>query len=191
MVSKGSLITKKVIAYALKDLMKTKDFEKISIKEIMEHADYRRQTFYDHFSDKFELLDWIYKQEITEIISDFLTYEHWSKTIPRMLHYFEKNKEFYQKSLLIKENNSFDFYFSKHIQEFIKHILLTSNKAISSAQLERNAHFFAYGFTGIIKEWLFDGCFTPTEEIEDYLISVIESTIEKVEVVTEVSSFKK
>ncbi|MBP2966662.1 dihydroxyacetone kinase transcriptional activator DhaS, partial [Acinetobacter baumannii] len=106
MVSNGSLITKKVIAYSLKALMKTKDFEKIAIKEIMEHADYRRQTFYDHFSDKYELLDWIYEQEITEIIEHFISYEHWTKIIPRMLHYFEKNKQFYQNALSIKNHYS-------------------------------------------------------------------------------------
>ena len=178
MVSNGSLITKKVIAYSLKDLMKTKDFQKISIKEIMEHADYRRQTFYDHFADKYELLDWIYQQEIKEIIEHFIAYEHWTKIIPRMLHYFEKNHDFYQKSLLIKANNSFDYYFSKQIQAFIKNILLEANMVnCSPSQLEKNTHFYSYGFTGIIKEWLLDGCHSPTKEIELFLISVIDSTI--------------
>ena len=180
MVSNGSLITKKVIAYSLKDLMKTKDFQKISIKEIMEHADYRRQTFYDHFADKYELLDWIYQQEITEIIEHFISYEHWTKIISRMLHYFEKNLFFYEKALLITENNSFDSCFSDQIQQFIKSILLESNNANCSIdQLEKNTHFYAYGFTGIIKEWIFDKCQTPAKEIEDFLISVVESTIIK------------
>ena len=180
MVSNGSLITKKIIAYSLKDLMKTKDFQKISIKEIMEQADYRRQTFYDHFADKYELLDWIYQQEITEIIEHFISYEHWTKIIPRMLHYFEKNLKFYEKALLITENNSFDTCFSNQIQRFIKSILLESDKNdCSKEQLEKNTHFYAYGFTGIIKEWIFEGCQTPLAEIESFLISVIDSTIIK------------
>lgn len=178
MVSSGSLITKKVIAYSLKDLMKTKDFQKIAIKEIMEHADYRRQTFYDHFADKYELLDWIYNQEITEIIEHFISYEHWTKIIPRMLHYFQKNQIFYQKALNIPENNSFDKCFSSHIQLFVKSILVeTDTTNWSLAQLEKNALFYAYGFTGIIKDWLISGCETPVEEMEAFLTSVIQSTI--------------
>ncbi len=180
MEAKGSLITKKIIAYSLKDLMKTKDFEKISIKEIMLHADYRRQTFYEYFSDKYELLNWIYNQEITEIIEHFISYEHWTKIIPRMLHYFEKNKFFYQQALLVKENNAFDTSFSKHIQLFIKTIMLEVNHStFSLEQLERNTLFYAYGFVGIIKDWLFNDCQTPTKEMEMFLISVIDSTIIK------------
>lgn len=178
MVSNGSLITKKIIAYALKDLMKTKDFEKISIKEIMEHADYRRQTFYDHFSDKYELLDWIYEQEITEIIADFISYEHWTKIIPRMLHYFKKNKLFYQQALSIHNYHSFDLCFTHHIELFLKTILLEDkSNSCSIEQLEKNTHFLAYGFTGIVKEWLFEDCQKSDEEMESFLISVIESTI--------------
>ena len=107
-------------------------------------------------------------------------YEHWTKIIPRMLHYFEKNLSFYEKALLITENNSFDSCFSDQIQQFIKSILLESNNAnCSTDQLEKNTHFYAYGFTGIIKEWIFDKCQTPAKEIEDFLISVVESTIIK------------
>lgn len=178
MVSNGSLITKKVIAYALKDLMKTKDFEKISIKEIMEHADYRRQTFYDHFSDKYELLDWIFNQEITEIIEHFIDYEHWTKIIPRMLHYFEKNKLFYQKAFLIKNHHSFDSCFSEHIQLFIRSILIQRNPLLSTtSQLDKNTLFYAYGFTGIIKNWLLDQQDLALEDMEEYLISVIDTTM--------------
>ncbi len=180
MVSNGSLITKKVIAYSFKDLMKTKDFQKISIKEIMSHADYRRQTFYDHFVDKYELLEWIYDQEITEIIEHFISYEHWTKIIPRMLHYFKKNHLFYQKALLIPENSSFDTCFSNHIQLFIKSILTeTTPDMYSVEQLEKNTLFYAYGFTGIIKEWIQTQCEAPIEEMEDFLISVIDTTIKK------------
>ena len=178
MVQNSSLITKKVIAYSFKDLLKVKEFQKISIKDIMTHADYRRQTFYDHFADKFELLEWIYNQEITEIIEHFINYEHWTKIIPRILAYFEKNKLFYQKTLVITEQNNFDLLFSKHLEYFIRTILIeTSPGKLSEQELKQNTKFYAYGFTGIIKEWLFNDCETSTDEIEVFLISVIETTI--------------
>lgn len=51
----SSLITKKRIAKAFKELFLEKDFEKISIVTIMDRAGIRRQTFYNHFLDKYQL----------------------------------------------------------------------------------------------------------------------------------------
>ncbi|MEG0255848.1 MAG: dihydroxyacetone kinase transcriptional activator DhaS [Vagococcus sp.] len=177
MVSNGSLITKKVIAYAFKDLLKHTDFQKISIKDIMSHADYRRQTFYDHFSDKYELLDWIYHQEMTETIDHFINYDYWKKIVSRILFYFEKNKLFYQKTLIINSDSSFDGILATHLQSFFKEILLESDtKKLTPNQIKRNSSFYAHGLTGLIKEWLLDDCSTPISEMENIIINIIDTT---------------
>lgn len=51
-----SLITKKAIAQALKNLCRDKAFDKISIADITTACGLNRQTFYYHFQDKYELL---------------------------------------------------------------------------------------------------------------------------------------
>ncbi|MGO3733193.1 MAG: dihydroxyacetone kinase transcriptional activator DhaS [Vagococcus sp.] len=183
MVSNGSLITKKVIAYSFKDLMKTKDFQKISIKDIMSHADYRRQTFYDHFSDKYDLLSWIYNQEITENIEHFINYEHWTNIIPRILTYFQKNKDFYQQTLRLTEQQSFDQYFVRHTQHFIITILESEQSCLPKTNnhqtIEDIAKFYAFGLSGLVTEWVFNDCDTPIDELELFLVTVIESSILK------------
>ena len=69
----SSIITKKKIAKAFKQLLKTEQFDKISVRKIMEVADIRRQTFYDHFLDKYDLLSWIFVTELQEQIIDNFT----------------------------------------------------------------------------------------------------------------------
>ena len=61
-----SLITKKALADSLKELTREKTFDKISVKDISEKCGINRQTFYYHFIDKFDLLEWIYKTELLE-----------------------------------------------------------------------------------------------------------------------------
>ncbi|EGP69693.1 putative dihydroxyacetone kinase regulator-like protein [Streptococcus mitis SK1080] len=70
----SSLITKKRIAKAFRDLLTTREFDKISIVDIMESAGIRRQTFYNHFLDKYELLDWIFENDLTEYITNNLDF---------------------------------------------------------------------------------------------------------------------
>ena len=54
-----------LLANSLKELSQTKAIEKITIKEITDKAGVIRPTFYNHFQDKFDLLEWI-------IITDLL-----------------------------------------------------------------------------------------------------------------------
>ncbi|WP_434654795.1 TetR family transcriptional regulator [Thermoanaerobacterium thermosaccharolyticum] len=74
----NSQITKKAMADVLKELMKTKPLNKISVQDIVDKCGLNRQTFYYHFHDIFELLEWIYKKEAIEKISQYKNYEHWT-----------------------------------------------------------------------------------------------------------------
>ncbi len=49
--------TRKLLQGALGTLMQTKSFDEISVQDITEAATVNRATFYDHYTDKFALLD--------------------------------------------------------------------------------------------------------------------------------------
>ena len=55
----SGLDTDEKIAKSLKTLMLSKSFEKITVKEITDGAGVIRPTFYNHFSDKYEVIEWI------------------------------------------------------------------------------------------------------------------------------------
>ena len=55
--------TKRQLADALKQCMAQKPLEKISIREITDRCGLRRETFYYHFSDIYDLLKWMFEEE--------------------------------------------------------------------------------------------------------------------------------
>ena len=62
--SRNNNTTDQVLADSLKALVLQKPVEKITIKEITDKAGVIRPTFYNHFQDKYELLEWIIREEI-------------------------------------------------------------------------------------------------------------------------------
>lgn len=106
-----SLITKKRIAKAFKVLLAQDPFEKISVVDIMQEAKIRRQTFYNHFLDKYELMDWIFETELKEQITDNLNYITGFRLLDELLYYLEQNQSFYQQLFQIKGQNDFHSYF--------------------------------------------------------------------------------
>ena len=51
--------TKFAIAFAFKELLLEKSIDKITINDITEKCGINRQTFYYHFHDIYELIEWI------------------------------------------------------------------------------------------------------------------------------------
>ncbi len=102
-----SLITKKRIAKAFKKQLQEKSFEKISVVDIMDTAEIRRQTFYNHFVDKYELLDWIFETELQEQVTSNLNYISGFKLLEELLFYIQSNQHFYARSSILKDKMTF------------------------------------------------------------------------------------
>ena len=158
----SSIITKKIIAKSLKELMVTEPFHKISVSDIMVNCKMRRQTFYYHFQDKYELLGWIYKEETKENITDFIGYEKWENIFHLLLEYFSQNRRFYQNAFKVEEQNSFNEYLYEYTKNLYSEIMTKylngSGLRISNERKELMASFYSYGFVGIIKEWIEKDC---------------------------------
>src|SRR5581483_3371046 len=61
--------TRKLLQDALASLLKKKGFDKISIGDIAEESTLNRATFYDHYPDKFALLECMVGSQFQELIA--------------------------------------------------------------------------------------------------------------------------
>ena len=52
--------TKKLLTDSLKNLLQEKSFDKITVNDICERAMVHRATFYNHFNDKTDLVNYIF-----------------------------------------------------------------------------------------------------------------------------------
>ena len=54
--------TKQAIAEALRNLLNQRSIEKITVKDIVEECGVNRQTFYYHFYDVYDLMEWMIEE---------------------------------------------------------------------------------------------------------------------------------
>ena len=118
-----SLITKKRIAKAFKKQLTLKSFDKISVVDIMQEAMIRRQTFYNHFLDKYELLDWIFETELQEQVTDNLNYISGLNLLEELLYYIEVNQSFYVQVFEIRGQNDFVSYLEGYFKILLEKIM--------------------------------------------------------------------
>ena len=104
-----ALITKRAIATGLKELVDEKPFNKISIRDITEKCGLNRQTFYYHFQDKYELVNWIYYQEGFAPLMEGVTFENWYLKVEDLLVLMKKEQSFYYSTISCDERGYFTY----------------------------------------------------------------------------------
>ena len=110
-----SELTKGLIANGMKELLKTHNFDEISVEALAKYTNISRNTFYYHFKDKYDVINWIFYADITPIVTKAYTLTTWGEGLELLCDYMQKNKEFYIKVLHVSGQNSFtesllDFY---------------------------------------------------------------------------------
>lgn len=154
-----SNITKRALAAALKTLMTEKNLEKISVGDICEQCDMNRKSFYYHFRDKYDLMNWIYDVEFIAVIakkeypaSDTPGVNGVWELLQDLCVYFYENRVFYRKALQTDGQNSF----SEHFREYLGPTLYQYLKESIPEEelLEFGIPFFTDAFIMAVERWL-------------------------------------
>lgn len=172
-----SLITKKAIAAALKQVCREKPFDKISITDITAVCGLNRQTFYYHFQDKYELLSWIYYNENFSRITEDITFDNWDQKILEMLKIMEQEKAFYVNTMKEQEHTFESYLFEMAKALFLEAIARLDEKdRLSDVEREFDAEFYAYGICGVIVSWAQRGMRIKPEVVAEHLKGLAKDT---------------
>lgn len=157
--------TKYAIEQALIELCRTTPFGKIKINTICEKADISRQTFYNHFKDKYDIVAAIYLRDIS---SEEAESGYYSLALMRKgLNTLWDRRDFYRNVLNGREQNDlYNFIADYTININIKWIAERQKRALTM-QEKYEIIYCAYGYIGSLFEWLKGNIdYTPDEFAE-------------------------
>lgn len=168
----NSNITKKAIANSFKKLMETKPFNKISITDITDGCGLNRQSFYYHFQDKYDLINWIFENEILIPVTNDFRIDKWEEKLLEVLYRLEENQKFYINAIK-HATTEFHSYILKVMGEkylfLIRDMQKSANKRISTADEQFISSFFAYGTAGVFGDWIMGGMKEKPEKLTERL----------------------
>lgn len=183
-----SNITKHALAESLKKLMEENPFDKINVGDICEKCGMNRKSFYYHFRDKYDLVNWIFDTEFILAMSNKKPSENAWNFMERLLEYLYNHRDFYRKAFKIEGQNSFPEHFQEvlisvvgeYINENVIFNSVRSGKSCSEKEKDFYSFFIADGIVCAIKRWILDkNCIEPNEFLE-LIHSCITGMAEKV-----------
>lgn len=175
-----SLITKKAMADSLKDLMRKKSLEKITVSDIVQDCGLNRQTFYYHFKDKYDLVNWIYDSEIVTTLSPVQDGADWASAMMNALNIMRKEKVFYIGSLNLDRPSILHDYLFRTTRDMLVNILgqlrIQDKLNIEDADRDFIAAFYTYGLVGMVIQWARSGMTESPAEIVGKLSRFIDDS---------------
>ena len=158
-----SSITKKALADALKQLMAEKPLQKISVGDICERCNMNRKSFYYHFRDKYDLVNWVFYTEFAEqfigegqITSGFF--------LEKICTYFSRNRAFYVSALEQEGQNSFSEYFADVMRSLLS--LYYTAVVDRDDAYEFIITFYTDALLAALKRWLREGTMPPERFVD-------------------------
>ena len=170
--------TRKAIYAAFLQLLNQKNFETITVQEIIDLADVGRSTFYSHYESKELLLDelcrylfhHLFEREENISIEAYLTH---------IFLHFKKNQD-HVTSLLFSKNDYFLRQLQKelehHVYPMVAEDLKVSYPKIPASYLK---HFVVTNFIETLTWWLRKGKSYKEDQVVRFYLDVIEMKSEK------------
>lgn len=164
--------TKQAMASALKELMAQKPIDRITIHEITEHCGMRRQNFYYHFEDVYDLMRWMFEREAVSLLQNFEGTTLWQDGLLQLFRYLEENRAVCLCALRSVGRDHLRRFFEADIYAIIQRTVEqiadevgASEHGISDDDIELMTHLHVVGFAAIIQSWLLGEIDKEPEEL--------------------------
>lgn len=175
-------ITKEALASALKNLVKNKAFEKITIKDITDFCDISRNTFYYHFTDKYDLLNWIFISEVLKPVDALFKAGLWGESFVDLCQRLREDRGFYLKIFRYTGKYSLQDYlinfYSGLLEDYMRRIYARIGCSPPEREVQLIARMQAHSYVGIVMDWIYadmdDDHMCCLQQLEEFIKKAAE-----------------
>lgn len=174
-----SQVTKRALAASLKHLLLQKPLHKITINDIAEDCGINRMTFYYHFKDIYDLIEWTCEEDASRALAGQKTYDTWQQGLLQIFEAVQENKPFIMNVYHSVSREQVENYLYKLTYELL--IGVVREKAEGMSVREEDQEFLAtvykYAFVGLMLDWIKNDMKGDPEVIVDRLAQVMYGNV--------------
>ena len=174
-----SQITKRALVQSLKSLLQQKPLSKITISDITEDCGISRMTFYYHFKDIYDLVEWACAEDAARALQNKKTYDTWQQGFVQIFHAVRENKVFVMNVYRCVSREQVEKYLVPLTAQLIMGVITerAAGMTVREADQQFIAQVYSYAFVGIMLDWIRDDMRADPEELVNRLAMVIHGDI--------------
>ena len=174
-----SQITKRALEQSLKNLLLKKPLTKITVSDIADGCGINRMTFYYHFKDIYDLVEWSCLEDAKHALDEKKTYETWQQGLLQIFEAVKENKPFILNVYRCVHREQVE----KYLQPLVDQLLLgvineeTGNMTIRDEDKQFIAQIYSYIFIGLMLDWIKDDMREDPQPLVDRLARLIKGSM--------------
>lgn len=174
-----SQVTKYAIEASLKKLLLQKPLDKITISDITEDCGISRMTFYYHFKDIYDLVEWICLEESRRALEDKKTYDTWQQGFLQILEAVRDNKPFILNVYHSVSREQIELYLYKLTYDLLINVVEEKSQGMSIRPEDKQfiADFYKYAFVGLTLDWVRHDMKEDPQVMIDHLTKLVTGNI--------------
>ena len=177
--------TKQALAAALKELMAQKPIDKITIHDITERCGIRRQNFYYHFEDVYDLMRWMFQEEALSLLLQHEGTLLWQEGLLQLFRYLEDNRAVCLCALRSVGRDHLKRFFETDIHNIIHRTVeqigleigAIQKDADCTADVELTTHLYVVAFSGMLESWLTGEIERTPEELISFADQMLQDHV--------------
>ena len=174
-----SQITKRALEQSLKNLLLKKPLTKITVGDIADNCGINRMTFYYHFKDIYDLVEWSCLEDAKRALDEKKTYETWQQGLLQIFEAVQENKPFVLNVYRCVHREQVE----KYLQPLVDRLLLdvineeAGNMTVRDEDKEFIAQIYSYIFIGLMLDWIKDDMREDPQPIVDRLAQLMKGSM--------------
>ena len=168
-----SHITKNALATAMKQLMETTPFAKISVGEICERCQMNRKSFYYHFKDKYDLINWYFDKLVLESFEQIGVEKTIGESLTQKFEFIQNEKVFFTGAFRSDDYNSLKEHDFELILQFYTDLITRKTQQPLSEDLQFLLEMYCRGSVYMTVKWVLGGMKKTPEEMSKALVDAV------------------
>ena len=154
-----SQITKRALEASLKHLLLSKPLDKITVTDICEDCGISRMTFYYHFKDIYDLVEWVCLEDARVALDGKKTYDTWEEGYLRIFDAVLENKPFILNVYRCADREQVENYLYRLTYDLLDGVVEEKAAGLSVRPEDKAflANFYKYAFVGLMLDWIRQG----------------------------------
>ena len=174
-----SQITKRALEQSLKNLLLKKPLTKITVSDIAEDCGINRMTFYYHFKDIYDLVEWSCLEDARQALNEKKTYDTWQQGFLQIFEAVRANKPFIMNVYRCVHREQVERYLSPLVDNLLLDIIEKASDGVSMRDDDKQfiARVYSYIFIGLMLDWIKEDMREQPEEIVSRLGKLIRGSV--------------
>ena len=172
-------ITKHALAASLKKLLAEKPIDKITVKDIVEDCGVNRHTFYYHFQDIYELIEWFMYDEAEHILGNHKTFDTWKDGFHDLYSYLQENKDIVMNAYNSNYRNYLEKCIVSLVRPYIAEFLRISSEGmdITDEKLDFAADTYTFGIVSLSMDWIANDMIERYENSMTFFLELLDGSM--------------